>query len=64
MNATRKRGSDASILLTLEQTCELANLGSTKVRELAKESGAERKIGRSYRIHKATFFGYIEKLYA
>lgn len=63
MNATGKRGSDASILLTLEQTCNLANLGATKVRELAKESGSERKIGRCYRIHKTTFFNYIEALY-
>lgn len=64
MNAAKSRNSDSSILLTLEQTCEMANLGATKVRELAKESGSERKIGRSYRIHKATFFGYIEALYS
>lgn len=64
MNAARSKGSDNSILLTIEQTCNLANLGATKVRELAKESGAERKIGRCYRVHKATFFDYIEKLYA
>lgn len=62
MNAAKNRNSDG-VLLTLEQTCGLANLGSTKVRELAKESGAERKIGRSYRVHKTTFFDYIERLY-
>lgn len=63
MNATKKRDSNESILLTLEQACELANLGATKVRELAKESGAERKIGRAYRIRKDKFFNYIEVLY-
>lgn len=56
MNKPKKKGNSESVLLTTEQVCELSNLGATKVRELAKESGAERKIGRSYRIHKATFF--------
>jgi len=64
MRASKKRNSDNAILLTLEQTCGLANLGETKVRELAKESGAERKVGRCFRIHKETFFNYIEALYS
>lgn len=63
MNGAKSKGSDNSILLTLEQTCSMASLGATKVRELAKESGSERKIGRCYRIHKATFFAYIEAMF-
>ena len=51
-------------LLKLNQVCELSNLGATTVRHLAEESGAVRKIGKCYRIHRATFFGYIEKEYA
>ena len=53
-----------ALLLTIEQTCELANLGQTKVRELADESGAVRKIGKSYRINRNVFFDYIEREYA
>ena len=53
-----------ALLLTIEQTCELANLGQTKVRELADESGAVRKIGKSYRINRKVFFDYIEREYA
>lgn len=63
LNAAKNRNSDG-VLLTVEQVCSLSNLGATKVRELAKESGSVRKIGRAYRVHKATFFDYIEKLYA
>lgn len=63
MHAAKSK-SPSGILLTLEQTCDLANLGATKVREIAKEAGAERKIGRSYRIRKDQFFDYIERLYA
>lgn len=51
-------------LLKLNQVCELSNLGATTVRRIAKESGAVRKIGRSYRIKKEVFFDYIEKKYA
>ncbi len=62
MHAAKSK-SPSGILLTLEQTCELANLGATKVREIARESGSERKIGRCYRIRKDQFFGFIERLY-
>lgn len=51
-------------LLKINQVCELSNLGATTVRKLAEESGAVRKIGRSYRIKKSVFFDYIEKEYA
>lgn len=63
MNALKNRSYDG-VLLTVEQTSYLSNLGETMVRKLAEEAGAVRKIGRCYRIHKATFFDYIEKLYA
>lgn len=51
-------------LLTLNQVCELSNLGTTTVRKLADEAGAVRKIGRSYRIKKTIFFEYIEAMYS
>lgn len=63
MNLPNKR-DDEGILLTIEQTCRMANLGASTVRQIAKESGAERKIGRSYRINKQFFFDYIEKNYS
>ena len=53
-----------STLLTLEQTSELLNLGRTKTREIAKEAGAERKIGRCYRVNKYILLDYIEKVYS
>ncbi len=63
MNLANKR-NDEGILLTLEQTCRMANLGATSVRQIAEESRAVRKIGKSYRIKKNVFFDYIEKEYA
>lgn len=50
-------------LITVQQACELANLGCGTVRRLAEEAGAVRKIGRSYRIKRNQFFGYIEEMY-
>ena len=35
--------------------CQVANLGEQTVRRIAKESGAVRKIGKSYRIRKDVF---------
>lgn len=49
-----------TVLLTVQQVSELTNLGSTTVRKLALESGAGRKIGKSYRINKQKFLEYIE----
>ena len=63
MNAAKSKENNG-ILLTLEQTMALSNLGKTKVREIAKESMAERKIGRCYRIDKSIFFDYIDKVYS
>jgi len=48
-------------LITLDQACELANLGRTKVRQLAKESRAAVKIGKSYRIKRQVLFEYIDQ---
>ncbi len=52
------------MLITLTQACQESNLGATAVRKIAEESGAVRKIGRSYRIKKSIFFDYIENVYA
>lgn len=34
-------------LLTIQQACECTSLGKSKLREIAEEAGAVRKIGRS-----------------
>lgn len=51
-------------LLTINQACELTNLGTSTVRIIADEAGAVRKIGRCYRIKKNVFVEYIEKMYS
>ncbi len=51
-------------LITVQQTCELSNLGRTTVLRLAKESGSMRKIGRCVRIEREEFFNYIKREYA
>lgn len=48
-------------LLTLQQACECTSLGRTKLREIAREAQAERKIGRSYRVRKDILLNYIEE---
>lgn len=63
MNLAKNR-SQSGELLTLQQACELSNLGSTTVRRLASEAGAVRKIGKSYRIKREPFFLYIDSAYA
>lgn len=63
MNPLERKNREGE-LVTLIQACELANLGSSTVRKLAKEAGAVRKIGKSYRIKKSVFFDYIESVYA
>ena len=51
-------------LITLKQACETLNLGLSTVRELAKSSGAVRKIGGCYRIKRKILLDYIEEHYA
>lgn len=63
MNA-RKGGNEYGELITVEQCCRVSNLGRNTVRRLAQEAGAERKIGRIYRIERNIFFDYIERKYA
>ena len=63
MNA-RKNRNESGKLITVEQCCQESNLGINTVRRLAREAGAERKIGRCYRIEKNIFFDYIEREFA
>ena len=63
MNLAKNRNENGE-LLTIQQTCQLSNLGVTTVRRLAEESGAVRRIGRSYRVNKKIFFEYIENVFA
>ena len=49
MNLSTKREQKAE-LLTIQQACEVTSLGKTKLRELASDAGAVRKIGRNYRV--------------
>ena len=51
-------------LLTLTQACQIFNLGEQTVRRLAAESGAVRKIGKSYRIRKELFLQHIDNQYS
>lgn len=51
-------------LITLDQACELANLGRNTIRRLADEAGAVVKIGKSYRIKRQILFSYIERTYS
>ncbi len=51
MNLSTKREQKAE-LLTIQQACEVTSLGKTKLRELAADAGAVRKIGRNYRVRK------------
>lgn len=63
MNALKNRDENGE-LITLVQTCQSSNLGITTVKRLAKEAGAVRKIGKSYRINRKVFFEYIELMYS
>lgn len=49
-------------LITVNQACEAANLGTASIRRLAKEAGAVRRIGKNYRINREVFFNYIEQV--
>ena len=59
MRSGTRRNMDGE-LLSIEQVCQLANLGLNSVRKIAEESGAVLKIGRAYRINRKVFFDYIE----
>ena len=63
MNKLEHKNKDGE-LLTINQVCELSNLGVSTVRIIADEAGAVRKIGRCYRIKKDRFFEYIETMYS
>lgn len=58
MNKGNKRSINGE-LLTLDQTCEVFNLGASTIRRLAKECGAEIKIGRACRYVKDEMSKYI-----
>ena len=55
--------SEDGVLLTLDQMRKKSNLGASTIRKLAEESGAVRKIGKSYRINQEVFFNHIDKEY-
>ena len=60
MNLSTKREQKAE-LLTIQQACEVTSLGKTKLRELASDAGAVRKIGRNSRVRKDILLNYIEE---
>lgn len=62
MNRAKNRNENGE-LITVSQTSNLSNLCENTVRKIAEESGAVRKIGRSYRINRKIFFDYIERVY-
>ena len=59
-----KTNNNIGELVTLKQMCTLSNLGMNRVRILAEESGALRKIGKSVRVKPKVFFDYIDKEYS
>ena len=59
----KETGSIQGDLVTLNQMCEVTNLGASTVRRLASEAAAVRKIGKSYRINRRIFLDYVEKIY-
>ena len=62
MNMSTNRNLDGE-LLSLDQMCEILNLGRTTTCTMAKEARAVRKIGRSFRIKKSVLLDYIEQNY-
>lgn len=56
----RTNSDPAGELLTVTQAQAITNLGKNTILKLARESGAVRKIGRSYRIKKDILLDYIE----
>ncbi len=58
----RKNQNNNGELITVNQACEAANLGTASIRRLAKEAGAVRRIGKNYRINREVFFNYIEQV--
>lgn len=56
--------SNKAVLLTIEQACEVTNLGRTKLRQLADESGAVRKVGKVRLNNIDVILDYIEKEYS
>ena len=63
MNALSIKNNEG-ILLTMEQACEMTNLGSRTIRRLADEANAVRKIGKCYRINRVVLLDYIEREYS
>jgi excisionase family DNA binding protein len=47
---------------TDKEAAEQLSIGRTKVRQLAKEAGAEKKIGKSYRINVTKLLDYVDNL--
>ena len=47
--------------ITLQQMCEMLNMGIVTARKISKEAGAAYKIGGSYRIDRQQLLKYIEK---
>ena len=58
MNKSTRR-NDEGVLLTLEQTASLLNLGISTVQLHAKQCGALLKIGRSVRIDREKLMAYL-----
>ena len=63
MNALKNRDIEG-VLITESQACCLINSGRTKVRKIAEEAGAVRRLGGNYRIHREKFLNHIEQKYS
>lgn len=52
--------ADNAIFVTVEAAGRITSLGRNRVRKLADECGASRKIGKSYRINRVRLIQYID----
>ena len=52
------------VFITLENASQLCSLSRNTVRKRAKECGAARKIGKSFRINKQIFLEYLDSFEA
>ena len=63
MNKPTNRSTEG-MLLTIQQSAEVSNLGVATTRRIAEEAGAIRRIGRCVRVNPKVFLDYIESVYS
>lgn len=62
MNKSQIKQNDDSYLLTTKEACSRYGFGASKMRQIAKEAGAEVKVGRAYRLRRSRLDEYFDSL--